>query len=154
MFPQHPCPWSSRASLCFCYCSVLGQPFPHPPHPSPPLPTFFGFSHFSWREAGRRWWQRCRMAIGRQWPQKAPRPGFWPLCLPTASAFGPLPLSRAGQSTPSLAPLSPLEARVTRPAGQWGGSCAGPGSVGMSEGESSRWLWGVGSLHVLCLCDP
>lgn len=129
----------------------------HPPRPSPlcPLSLASSFTFLGGRlEAA----SGTGGGSAAGWPledsgQKSPSP--WLLApLPPdcprvwSPAFVPLPLSRAGQSTTSLAPLSRLEARVTGPAGQLGGSCAGPGPVGRSEGESSRWC--VGSWQPAC----
>lgn len=80
MFLHHLCPRLSRASVCFCYCSIVNWPIA----PNPPL----AMASFILLEGGlgssrwRVWRQRCRLAMGGYPSKEKPLPlGPSPLAL-------------------------------------------------------------------------
>lgn len=141
MFLHHLCPRLSRASVCFCYCSIVNWPIA----PNPPL----AMASFILLEGGlgssrwRVWRQRCRLAMGGYPSKEKPLPlGPSPLALgpplPVHSAprLGP----GAGHSATSLASLSHLEAKVTPPAGE------------LWVSRERHWLGGkIGILAACCV---
>lgn len=101
------------------------------------------------------------LAIGDRSKEKLPSLGPSALasghvCLPAASAFGPLPLSRGGQST---TPLAPFPAWKPEPLLQLGDheSCAGPWLGGknrmgrLAAGRVRRWQGCMCCAIVCCL---
>lgn len=127
MFLHHLCPRLSRASICFCYCSIVNWPIV----PNPPLSV----ASFILLEGGlgssrwRVWWQRCRLAIGGYPSKEKPLPlGPSPLALgpplpPNCQRIQLPAFVRAqGTAPPPWLPF-PIWKPVTPPAGELWVSC-------------------------------
>lgn len=91
----------------------------------------------------------CRpLEIGQR--KNCPPSGPQPWLLATSAS---LPLSRGGQSTTPLAPLSCSEARVTLPTGESWVLCRPLAWWEEQNGASSRWSYeALAGVYVLCHC--